>query len=139
MKIEGPRSTGAAGPARKSAGVAAPGFTVPAASAAPPAPISAAAPAAPLTSLMALQVHDYDPNRKGRQVKRGKATLEALDALLRATMFAEPPHSARLMLVKLQSEIEMTGDPRLDAILAEIDVRAAVELAKLDMAEPRGV
>jgi hypothetical protein len=136
MKIEGPRSTVPAGPARKSAGAAAPGFAVPAASAGTSAPISEAAPAALLTSLMALQVHDYDPNRKNRQVKRGKATLEALDALLRATLFGEAPHGARLMLVKLQGEIEMTGDPRLDAILAEIDVRAAVELAKLDMAEP---
>ena len=139
MKIEGPRATGPANGARKSAAAAAPGFAVPSSSAPSAAALSEATPTALLTSLMALQVQDYDPNRRGRQVKRGKATLDALDSLLRATLFGEAPHGARLMLVKLQSEIEMTGDPGLDAILTEIDVRAAVELAKLDMADPRRI
>jgi hypothetical protein len=137
MKIEGPRQTSAAGPTRKTGGAAAPGFAVQTTSTAGLAPITEAAPAAPLDSLLALQAQLYDPNRKGRQVKRGRAVLDTLDALMRATLSGEPTHAPRLMLTKLQSEIEFTGDPKLDAILAEIDLRAAVELAKLDMAEQR--
>jgi hypothetical protein len=37
--------------------------------------------------------------------------------------------------VTLQGQTEATGDPGLDAVLADIDVRAAVELAKLEMAD----
>ncbi|HVY02311.1 MAG TPA: flagellar assembly protein FliX [Caulobacterales bacterium] len=137
MKIEGPRRTETAGSARKAGAAAAPGFAVPTSSASGPAPIAETAPSAALGSLLALQAQLYDPNRKGRQVKRGRAVLDALDALMRATLSGEAAHGPRLLLVKLQGEIEFTGDPKLDAILAEIDLRAAVELAKLDMAEQR--
>ncbi|MEJ0023019.1 MAG: flagellar assembly protein FliX [Alphaproteobacteria bacterium] len=33
--------------------------------------------------------------------------------------------------------MERTGDPGLDSVMDEIDVRAAVELAKLEMADRR--
>ena len=135
MKIEGPRSVGPSGSARKAGGPAASGFSLPTASAAPAAPVMETAPTTSLDALLALQGETHDPRRPARQARRGRAVLDALDALMRANLMGEAPHAPRLMLIKLQSEIEFTGDPRLDAILAEIDLRAAVELAKLDVAE----
>ncbi len=135
MKIEGPRAAGSAGSARKTGGAAAPGFSVPTGGAGAPPAVASVRAAAPVDALIALQAEASDPNRRGRQARRGRATLDALEKLQHATILGEAPHSARLTLVKLQSEMELTGDPGLDAVLAEIDTRAAVELAKLDMAE----
>jgi hypothetical protein len=135
MKIEGPRQTGAVGAPHKAGAGAAPGFSVPTSGAGAAAAIAETGATTSLASLMALQTEIYDPRRKGRQVKRGRATLAALEALMRATLSGEAPHAARLTLVKLQGDIEFTGDPALDDLLAQIDLRAAVELAKLDMAE----
>lgn len=134
MKIEGPRAAGAAGTTRKTGGAAAPGFSVPTSNASAPAAAASVAATMSVDALVALQGYS-DPNQRGRQAKRGRATLDALESLMRATLSGEAPHAARLTLVKLQSEIELTGDPGLDSVLAEIDLRAAVELAKLDMAD----
>jgi hypothetical protein len=134
MKIEGPRATGASGTTRKSGGAAAPGFAVPTGATSAPASAAGVAATMSVDALVALQGYS-DPGRRGRQAKRGRATLDALESLMRATLSGEAPHAARLTLVKLQSEIELTGDPGLDSVLAEIDLRAAVELAKLDMAD----
>jgi hypothetical protein len=132
MKIEGPRPTGGASAPRK-AGGAASGFTIPASQAAPASPATGAPAPAALDGVLALQI--YDPQRRRSQVRRGSRTLDALEAVARAHLEGETPLAARLMLTKLQSEIEPTGDPDLDAALRDIDVRAAVELAKLDVAE----
>jgi hypothetical protein len=135
VKIEGPRAAGSAGSARKTGSAAAPGFSLPTSGASAAAPAAPVAAAMAVDALIALQVDASDPQRRGRQARRGRATLDALEKLQHAALLGEAPHSARLTLVKLQSEMELTGDPGLDAVLAEIDTRAAVELAKLDMAE----
>lgn len=135
MKIEGPRQTGAAGPTRKTGQGAASGFTLPAEETAPSAAASGVRAASSLDAVLALQAEGYDPQRRGRQVRRGGKTLDVLEALTRAHLEGAAPHAARLSLAALQGQSEMTGDPGLDSVLEAIDVRAAVELAKLEMAE----
>lgn len=137
MKIEGPRSIGAAGAPRKASGTAGGGFTLPADSAGESAAASGVRPTASLDSFMALQTLGFDPQRRGRQIKRGSKTLDVLEQLTRAHLEGEAPHAQRLMLVALQKDVEQTGDPGLDSVMDEIDVRAAVELAKLEMADRR--
>jgi hypothetical protein len=135
MKIEGPRPTGPAGGSRKTSAAGESGFSLPADEPASAAATAATRPAARLDALMALQAEGFDPHKRGRQVRRGGKTLDALESLVRAQLEGAAPHAARLHLTALQAEAEATGDPNLDAVLADIDVRAAVELAKLEMAE----
>jgi hypothetical protein len=137
MKIEGPRSTGAAGTPRKTNGAGGSGFSLPAEDVAGPAAASGVRPTASLESMMALQTLGFDPHRRGRQVKRGAKTLDALEALARAHLEGAAPDAQRLHLIALQKDVERTGDPGLDSVMDEIDVRAAVELAKLEMADQR--
>lgn len=135
MKIEGPRSVGASGGSRKSGGANATGFALPSESAGPVAAAAETRPAAPLDSVLALQTVGFDPQRRGREAKRGARTLDALEALARAHLEGAAPNAERLTLVALQKDVEQTGDPGLDAALEAIDVRAAVELAKLEMSD----
>jgi hypothetical protein len=137
MKIEGPRSVGAAGAPRKASGASGAGFMLPAEGAADAAPASGIYPMGALDSVLALQTIGFDPHRRGRQVRRGARTLDALEALARAHLDGAAPNAERLMLVALQKDVEQTGDPGLDSVMDEIDVRAAVELAKLEMADRR--
>ncbi|MES1203323.1 MAG: flagellar assembly protein FliX [Pseudomonadota bacterium] len=135
MKVEGPRSIGAASAPRKANGTAGAGFSLPADSASEAASASGVRAVASLDSIMALQTLGFDPHRRGRQVRRGSKTLDALEALARAHLEGAAPHAERLMLVALQKDVERTGDQALDSVMDEIDVRAAVELAKLEMAD----
>jgi hypothetical protein len=135
MKIEGPRPTGAAGGSRKTSATGASGFALPADETQGAAATTAARPMASLEAMMALQAEGFDPHRRGRQVKRGAKTLDALESIVRAQLEGAAPNAGRLSLVALQGQTEATGDPGLDAVLADIDVRAAVELAKLEMAD----
>lgn len=94
----------------------------------------AAAPPRPLTSLdalIALQGVDDPGERRRRAVKRGRTALEALDAL-KIGLLAGTLDGAALARLKVAAPelVEASGDARLDAILSEIELRAAVELAK---------
>src|SRR5689334_7191070 len=137
MKIEGPRSVGASGAPRKASSAGSAGFTLPVDSPAETARAASVQATSSLDSILALQTLGFDPQRRGRQVRRGAKTLDALEALARAHLAGEAPDAQRLALVALQKDVERTGDPGLDQVMDEIDVRAAVELAKLEMAERR--
>lgn len=132
MKIEGPRGIGAATGARKASGAAAPGFT-PQTEAAQRASASAPVASTPaLEGLLALQAEGFDPGRRSRQVRRAHEALDALSLLERGLIEGRAPGGLRRNLEALQAESAPTGEPRLDAILLEIDTRVAVELAKLE-------
>jgi hypothetical protein len=95
---------------------------------------AAAAPPRPLTSLdalIALQGFDDPSERRRRAIKRGRTALDALDAL-KIGLLAGTLDGAALARLKAAAPelIEASGDPRLDLILGEIELRAAVELAK---------
>ena len=137
MKVEGPRGVASAGGARRSQGAAAPGFS-PMVEAAPrtTAATAAAAPHA-LDSILALQAEGHVGDRRKRQVRRGAAALDALESLEMAIADGVAPSSLRNMLESLRRQSESTGEAGLDAVLTEIDIRVAVELAKLEKASPR--
>lgn len=86
----------------------------------------------PLDSLLALQANEDATERKRRQAKRGQDLLDGLDRLKVALL------SGRISLSELDriksnltARREATDDPRLDEVLAAIELRAAVEIAKL--------
>jgi hypothetical protein len=97
------------------------------------APASSAAPPAGLTSLLALQEVEDPTARRRRSLQRGERLLDRLDEIRRGLLAGTMPRAA---LAQLRQELKETRaatlDPRLDEILAEIELRAAVELAKLE-------
>ena len=103
--------------------------------------VKATAPTAPvaalggITGLIGINEVDEGDVRKRRAVKRGRFTLEALDQLRNALLMGTLPLSILRNLEKLIAEerAEVT-DPGLSAILDDIELRAAVEMAKLEMA-----
>jgi hypothetical protein len=81
--------------------------------------------------LIALQGVEDLAERKKRAVVKGRKALDLLDALKLGVLDGSLD-GAVLARLKVASEglTEATGDPGLDAVLGEIDLRAAVELAK---------
>lgn len=89
--------------------------------------------AMPMDALVALQANEDTTERKKRQVKRGHNLLDGLDRLKAALLGGIIP-AAQLSELKRQLEQrrENTDDPRLDDLLGHIELRVAVEIAKLE-------
>lgn len=85
-----------------------------------------------LDGLLAVQAEEDGQERKRRQARRGHDLLDGLDRL-KAALLAGRVSPAELERLKamLSARREATDDPRLDEVLAHIELRAAVELAKL--------
>jgi len=101
------------------------------------APQAATAPAALRTiggidALIALQSEDGPTGRRRRAVKRGRVALDALDELKHSLLAGTLGSSTLLRLKSAASELKGgSGEPGLDAVLAEIELRVEVEIAKL--------
>jgi len=87
-----------------------------------------------IDALIALQGVEDPTERRRRAVRRGRKALDALDAL-KLGIFAGTLDGAALaaLLADTPALAESTGEPGLDTVLAEIALRAEVELAKLGM------
>ena len=137
MKISGPRGLRPTTTARvngrgSTAGGAA--FTLPA-EAPEAAAVGGARPTAAVDSLLALQeVPDATSNR-ARAWRRGHDLLDQLDRLRHALLLGSLDRGQLTRLARLVSERRAHDvEPALAGVLAEIEVRAAVELAKLERA-----
>jgi hypothetical protein len=84
-----------------------------------------------IDALIALQGVEEPAERRKRAVARGRHALDTLDALKVSVLDGtlDQPMLARLK-VAAEGLAESTGDPGLDNVLGEIDLRVAVELAK---------
>ena len=139
MQILGAAPPLAAGTPRE-AGRPAPagtGFSVP-----PEAPTTtpalggtpATVPLASLQALVALQALPDATERRRRSLRRGGALLDRLDEIRLALLDgALPAETLPGLSAELAAAREGTDDPRLDGLLQEIEVRAEVELAKLEV------
>jgi hypothetical protein len=95
----------------------------------------AAIPLATLDAILALQGEENPTERRRRHAKRGRDILDALDALKAAILAGRiAPSDLRKVVSRLRQNIGPSGDPGLDQIMAEIELRAEVELAKLAVA-----
>lgn len=96
------------------------------------APIAAATGMAGLIGIQ--EISEEEAGRR-RQLKRGKLTLEALESLRDALLVGRLPLSTVRDMERLVAEDRgRVHDPVLSSILDEIELRAAVELAKLQRA-----
>ncbi|MCO5131040.1 MAG: flagellar assembly regulator FliX [Xanthobacteraceae bacterium] len=131
MRITGPNGTTfgtPAGAARRAGG----GFSLPdpgGASAARPA--AAPRPMAGIDALLALQGIEDATERRRRSVARGRGALDALDGLKLGLLSGSLDGAAVARLRDAATHLkESSGDPGLDAVLSEIELRVEVELAK---------
>jgi hypothetical protein len=83
--------------------------------------------------LIALQGVEEPGERRRRAVGRGRTALDALDALKIGLLSGglDAGMVARLKAV-LSGLHDGSGDPMLDGVLAEIELRVEVELAKME-------
>ena len=97
---------------------------------------AAAATLAGLDAVLLLQTESETPQeRRRRSAKRGHDLLDGLDRLKAALLGGRvATRELRTIAGRLAERGGASGDPRLDGLMAEIELRAAVELAKLEMA-----
>jgi hypothetical protein len=85
-----------------------------------------------IEALVALQGVTDPTERRRRAVKSGRAALDALDELKVGLLSGDIDGAALNRLKAVTADLKgETGDAGLDAVLAEIDLRVAVEIAKL--------
>jgi hypothetical protein len=87
-----------------------------------------------VSTVLALQSAPDSTERRARQraVQRGDAMLDELEQIRLGLLLGAVPRGRLEQLAQLvRARREQVDDPRLTAILDEIELRAAVELAKL--------
>ncbi|MEA2829854.1 MAG: hypothetical protein QOF22_602 [Bradyrhizobium sp.] len=133
MRIYGPNGTTLGAPAASSKRTSSTGFSLPD-TASTPETRAALAPKATanIDALLAMQSIEEDPTeRRKRSVQRGRGALDVLDdlkiGLLSGSFDASTVSRLRDAAANLKSS---SGDPGLDAVLSEIELRVEVELAK---------
>ncbi len=97
-----------------------------------PASLESAAPLGALDALVALQEVDDPTQGRAKAQQRGEDLLERLDSLRMGLLLGRVSISELERLSQMVNrETAATADPRLREVLNEIELRAAVELAKL--------
>ncbi len=134
MRVYGPNGTTLNMPASSARKTSSGGFVLPEETANAQETRATAAPRTTtgIDVLLALQGIEEDPvERRKRSVQRGKGALEVLDDLKLKLLSGnlDPSMVSRLRdaATSLKSS---SGDPGLDAVLSEIELRVEVELAK---------
>jgi hypothetical protein len=133
MRIYGPNGTTLGSPSGSAKRTSSSGFALPdTTSATETRAATAPKAAASLDALLALQGIEEDPvERRKRSVQRGKGALDVLDdlkiGLLSGNFDASTVSRLRTAAANLKSS---SGDPGLDVVLSEIELRVEVELAK---------
>ena len=141
MKVSGTGSTPATGVSQRSARPAADGFAPQAAEGGREAAgAGAAGPVGALSSLdalLALQETPGPTERRKRALKRAGGLLDALDQVKLALLDENGDAQAALMRLKamVRDFRDQTDDMGLESVLDEVETRAAVELAKAEMAQ----
>lgn len=83
-------------------------------------------------TLLALQGVDDPMQRRARHIRRGHDSLDALERLKLGLLEGGAPGEVSGTLQRLLREREDAGDGALNDVMDQIDVRVAVELAKLE-------
>jgi hypothetical protein len=132
MRIYGPNGTTLGSPAANARRTSSSGFALPGTFASPETRAAMAPKAAGnIDALLAMQGIEDPVERRKRSVQRGRGALDVLDdlkiGLLSGNFDASTVNRLRDAAASLKST---SGDPGLDAVLSEIELRVEVELAK---------
>jgi len=139
MKVNGPSGAGPTAAPRGAGSSAASGFTLAgvggASDAAPTTRAGAVASLGSLDALIALQEVGGPLERRRKAVRRAGAILDVLDEVKLSLLDGGVPPAALDRLVRaVRLEKGEADEPRLRDLLDEIETRAVVELAKLEVA-----
>ncbi|MBW8813886.1 MAG: flagellar assembly protein FliX [Caulobacterales bacterium] len=140
MKVTGTGGmTPAAGPKAARSGASEGGFRIAGGAgptaAAPAASVSGVAGVMGVEALLALQDVESPTERRRRSVRRASRLLDELDDIKIALLGGELSQAQLERLGRtIREQRAATEDPKLEGLLDEIETRAAVELAKLEMA-----
>ncbi|MEX2454571.1 MAG: flagellar assembly protein FliX [Rhodospirillaceae bacterium] len=137
MKIAGTGPVPSSSPRRRSqSGGASEGtFAERLTSSRPAAGAGQAGPVGGMEGLLAIQEVDDEGRRRRRAREHGEAVLDRLDEIRHALLTGSlNPDSLQRLLRQVRRERADFDDPGLRGILDEIELRAAVELAKLGRA-----
>ncbi len=92
----------------------------------------AAAPAGALDGLLAIQAAGDSLERRKRAMRRGHGILDSLDRLKIGLLSGQvSAQELTTLRQQLRQQRDAADDPALDEVLAHVDLRAEVELAKL--------
>jgi hypothetical protein len=132
MRIYGPNGTSLNTPTSTTRKTSSSSFSLPEATTTADArPAVAPKAATSLDALLAMQGVEDPVERRKRSVKKGRVALDVLDdlklGLLSGSLNASTVARLRSAAADLKSS---SGDTGLDAVLAEIELRVEVELAK---------
>ncbi len=132
MRISGPNGTTLGSPTSGIRRTGSGGFSLPdAASASEARAALAPKAAAGIDALLALQGIEDPVERRKRSVQRGKRALDVLDALKIGLLSGNFDISTVSRLRDAAAGLKSSsGDPGLDEVLSEIELRVEVELAK---------
>jgi Class II flagellar assembly regulator len=133
MRITGPNGTSLGSPAASTRRASPSGFALPdAVSTSESRSVAVPKAAANIDALLAMQGIEEDPvERRKRSVQRGKGALDVLDALKIGLLSGNFDTSTVSRLRDAAANLKSSsGDPGLDAVLSEIELRVEVELAK---------
>ena len=136
MKVTGPSGT-TSNPSSRTSRTSGGGFSLPsggASGASAASAASATAGVAGVSALMALQGVEDATERRRRAMRRGGGLLDRLDELKLMMLAGQDGVGVLNNLARaVREERPDRADPGLNAVLDQIDLRAAVELAKADM------
>lgn len=95
--------------------------------------VSGSGPVAAVDALFSVQEVGDATKGRNRGTVRAQLMIDGLDDIRQGLLMGSIPRSKLTALVKVvREERDQAEDPKLSAILDEIELRAAVELAKLD-------
>jgi len=133
MRIYGPNGTSLGTPASQAKRTSSGTFVLPDAGSAQETRATAAPKATTnIDGLLALQGVEEDPvERRKRSVARGRTALDVLDDLKMGLLSGNLTPSTVMRLRDAAANLKSSsGDPGLDAVLSEIELRVEVEIAK---------
>lgn len=138
MKVNGPSGVGGAAAPRGASSSVAGGFSLPsvggAGEAAPAARTAAMVGVGSIDALLALQEVGGPLERRRKAVRRAGVILDVLDEVKLALLDGGvPPAALERLMAAVRLERGGADDARLQGLLDEIETRAAVELAKLEV------
>jgi hypothetical protein len=139
MKITGPNGTGSASGPRGARPAGGGGFRLPdveeAGGASPSSGVNRTAGVMGVDALLALQDVGGPLERKRRAVRRAGRILDVLDEVKLALLDGDLSLGQLERLRRaIRDERGLTDDPKLEEVLDAIELRAAVEIAKLEQA-----
>lgn len=132
MRIYGPNGASIGAPAGNARRTGTSGFALPdMASASESRAASGPRAATSIDGLLALQGIEDPVERRKRSVQRGRGALDVLDALKIGLLSGSLDGATVMRLRDAAADLKTSsGDPGLDAVLSQIELRVEVELAK---------